>query len=394
MLQFCVSQQANDLPFAFKATGIKVYSFEEVLYHVFHYWRESVDEFLSDEMILWVGRLGLTYFAGRMKELALQEPFTKRMLDFLRLADYFDREELEGLRSSLEAWEMRREWEKLKERGDYFTSKGEPAKAIPLYKRALQYDENAALLNNIAVAYMQLGENRDGLSTLTKALTIDPESHDILLHYIEAAILSDNFDKAAKALKKAHSMRPECTDIAFLVGLMSYQQKDYHNALTYFGKAMESDSTVPHYVYKTVDVHLTLRQYEKALETLRQIATPDAAYHTKEAQLYAAWGDIPQAIKSMNRAIQFVTKEPEIAYEGAAYSEAFLCTKLAGYYRQDYNFGKAEEAIQKAIAADPENDLARLEYAKIKKGLGRTREYQAVLNDILKSFKERYRQPG
>jgi hypothetical protein len=51
----------------------------------------------------------------------------------------------------------------------------------------------------------------------------------------------------------------------------------------------------------------------------------------------------------------------------------------------------AEAAINKALSLSPENNIIRLENAGIKKGLGRTREYQAVLNEILKSFKESYR---
>jgi hypothetical protein len=41
---------------------------------------------------------------------------------------------------------------------------------------------------------------------------------------------------------------------------------------------------------------------------------------------------------------------------------------------------------------DADNDMARLENARIKKGMGRTREYQAVLTEVLRGFKQRYRQ--
>ncbi|MCL2217468.1 MAG: tetratricopeptide repeat protein [Defluviitaleaceae bacterium] len=382
MLQFCASQQINDRPFAFKATGIRVYSFEEVLYHVYHYWRESVEELLSDRMIAWVLELGHSYLAARMKELARKEPFTQRVLDFLRLTEYFSKDELTALQASLEAWEMRREWEKLRERGDYFVNRGEPGKAISLYKRALQYEENATLLNNLSVAYMQTGAPKDALSCLIKALRLSPRNFKILLHCIEAAILSGSFDDAVRLLKKAHNSNPSHADISFLTGLMFWEKKDYSAALEYFGKAIEADPGLPYYTYKIVDVHLAMRQYEKALNALESLTNRDVSYYTKASEIYAASGDIPGAIKSMRKAIDASRdKTPD----------AVLYAKLAGYYRQDYDPRRAEENIQKALSIDPEHDMVRLENARIKKGLGRTREYQSVLTDVLKSFKERYR---
>ena len=380
MLQFCVSQQLNDRPFAFKATGIRVYSFEEALYHVFHYWKESVDDFLSDGMIAWVLELGHSYLAARMKELCRKEPFTQRVLDFLQLTEYFSSDELSALKTSLEAWEMRREWEKLKERADYFVNRGEPGKALPLYRRALQYEENATLFNNLGIAQMQMDTPKDGYSCLIKALRLEPRNHAILIHCIEAAILSGNVADATKLIKKAHNTNPEDADIPFLMGLMAWGQKNYTEALTHFGKAQSLAGNVPYYAYKTIDVHLAMRQYDQALKTLEGLTAKDEAYYKKEAEIYAASGNIPGAIKSAAKAIE-LSESPDAA----------LYAKLAGYHRQNYDPAPAEKAIQQALTIDPEHDTVRLENARIKKGLGRTREYQAVLTDILKSFKERYR---
>ena len=381
MFQLCVSQQLTQevSPFSFKATGIRVYSFEEVYYHVYHYWKESVDDFLSDAMITWVSELGHSYLAAKMKELTKTEPFTERILDFLRLIDYFNNEELENLQEKLIAWEERREWEKLKERADHLISRGEPAKALALYKRALQYDENPILLNNMGVAYMQLSQPKEALRRLTRALTLDTKNTDILLHYIEAAILSKNYDNATAALKKAEATMPSNSDIPFFYGLMAYYKKDYTLALKHFSAATEINPQIPHYVYKIADVHKAIRQYDKALSTLNQVTQKDSTYYAKQAELYASAGDIPAAIRSMQNAVK-----PETA-------DANLWARLAGYYRQDYDPKRAEESIKKAINLAPDNDLVLLENARIKKGLGRTREYQAALNDVLKGFKDRYR---
>jgi len=384
MLQFTASQQLNTLPFTFKTTGIRVYSFEEVLYHVYHYWRESVDDFLSDGMIAWVTEIGHSYLAARMKEISKKEPFTQRILDFLKLIEYFSQKEINTLKSNLEAWEMRREWEKLKERADFLVHRGEPNKALPLYKRALQYEENANLLNNMGVVYMQLSEPKDALRQLTRALTLDPKNVSIMMHYIESAILNENYDSAAKILAKAKELKPDCADIPFLSGLMAYSQKNFTEALDFMDEAIKLDPSVPYYVYKTVDIHMAIRQYDKATQILEQVENKDVLYYTKEAELHERAGDIPAAIRAMTQAAQSTVTADSTA-------NANLWARLAGYHRQNYDMEQAEEAIKKAITIAPHNDLVQLENARIKKGLGRTREYQAALNDVLKGFKDKYR---
>lgn len=378
MLKLTVSQSENNRPFLFKATGINVYSFEEVLYHVYHYWRESVEEFLSDEMIFWVGEIGHPYLSSRMKELAKKDGFTNRVLGFLSLIDYFSKPELEIVKTSLEKWEKRRDWEKLKERADYFTNKNEPAKALPLYKNALQYDDNAKILNNLGVAYLKIGVPKEALMYLKKALRKDPKNSAILFHTIEASILSEDFVTAEKLIKKATNVDPENPDILFFKGLISLAAKDYNEALKHLNNAALKDDTISFYIYKIVDVYLTMRQYDKALTALERVKERNETFYVKEAELYAAWNDIPRAIVSINKAI-------------AISPEAVLYAKLASYYRQDYNPRFAEAAISKALKLDPTLDIVRLENARIKKGLGRTREYQAALTEVLHSFKERYR---
>ena len=377
-IQLCLSQTPNTQPFLFQTTGIRVYTFEEVLYHVFHHWQESVDEFLCDKMLAWVTGLGHSYVATRMRELRGTAQFTDKIMGFLRLADYFNAEEIESLRPALEKWEQRFEWEQLKERADFFAQKNEPEKAVELYRRALEYEENAAVLNNLGVQLMMLHDTREALNALTRALSIAPHNFDILLHYIEAAILNASFDRASRAIEKAQQINPSHADVVFLIGFMAFKQKDYATALMYFEKASEADRSVTFYAFKIADIYLNTRRFEKALEALQKTTTRDAAYYAKEAEIYTAWGDVPQAIKSMTLAC---AKEPN----------AINYARQAALYRKDYDIARAEIAISRAMKLSPENNIVQLENARIKKGLGKTKEYQEGLNTILADFREKYR---
>ncbi|MCL2501476.1 MAG: tetratricopeptide repeat protein [Defluviitaleaceae bacterium] len=381
MLQFCVSQQSDAPPFAFKATGIRVYSFEEALYHVYRYWRESVDDFLSDGMVTWVTDLGLTYIAARMKDLAKVDSFAERMTGFLRLAEYFNEKEIADLRVNLTRWETRREWEQLKDRGDYFLSRGEPGKALPLYRRALQYDENVPLLNNLAVAFMRLSAYTEAVRHLARARVLEPDNIALTLHYAEAAILCGEYGKGEKALNQAspHDAAHAEGDIPYLYGLMAYEKQDYPAALARFEEAMKQNAAVPLYAYKMADTYLKMRQFDKALDALKRVDKPDEEYFTRQAEIYAVYGNIPAAIKAIQQALM-------------GGDSVNLWVRLAAYYRKDYDLERANGAIVRALSLDASNDMARLENARIKKGLGRMREYQAGLADVLRGFKQRYRQ--
>jgi len=383
MLQFCVSQQVNsEKYFAFKMTGVRVYSFEEALYHTYHYWQESADDLLSDEMITWVGELGYSYLAARMKELTHIEAFMERMLLFLQLIDYFSKMEISELKISLQAWEEQREWEKLKERADFFAQRGEPIKALPLYKRALGYEENPAILNNIGVVCMQLRNHTEAVLHLSRAVELDKNNLSILLAYAEATILNKQYVHANKALELAELLNPNCADILFMRGLMAFEQNNYVEALSYFEQVWQLDKNIPMYVYKIVEVYITTRQYNKALTILEQVKKRDGDYYSTLSDVYVAMDDIPAAIKALNRALEI---------SESSGSDSKLWVKLARYYRLNYDLERAETAITTALHHAPDSSSARLENARIKKGRGRTRDYQTAVLEVLKGFKDRYR---
>ena len=380
MLQLCVSQNISNTPYLFKTTGIRVYSIEEALYHAYHYWRESIDELVTDGLTAWVESLGLSQITAKMKALAALTPLSKRLLAFLNITEYFSESELASLKTDLERWEHRVEWEKLKDRADHLVYRGEPAKAMPLYRRALAFEENPTLLNNMAIACMQLGSHQEAVRLLAKAHAAQPESAAISLHYAEALILCGDYENAKTALEKASA--PNTDDhVQYLKGLMAYQQEDYPLALDCFQKAAALNPEAVIYTHKLAETYQQMRQYDKAIANLEQ--SPTAPHHIKMAEIYAAYGHshMPQAISHIRQAIS----------QGSRNAPA-LWTKLAEYYRKDYDNNRASEAIANALPS--KNIATLLENARIKKGLGRTREYQAGLREAVKGLAEGYREGG
>jgi len=333
MLQFCLSQQVNDVPFVFTATGIRVFSFEEALYHTYHHWKESLEDCTSEKMVAWVSEIGHPFLAPKIDALAKREQESSQIIGFLQLVPYFSQEEIGDISLALEAWEKSLAWEKLKDQADRNVKKGDIYKALPLYKRALAMGENAELLNNFGVACMQVSMFDDAVKHLTRAAELAPNNADIRLHLIEAFILHGNFDAAEKELAKGeHSAH-----VYFLHGLLTQRQGNFATALKCYKKAADLESENRLYLYKQFEL----------------------------GEMVA----LPQPYKK---------------------SDAGYFAQLAEYHLKQKNLHAAEDAADLALQLDPESLAAQLQSAAIKKAHGNVRGYKAQLSEILKNTKERF----
>ena len=193
-LLLSLTQEDVKNPYKFSITGISVFSFEEALYHTFNYFKESVDDFLSEEFIIWVkNELKLVDISFKIAEIKKLESKVLQIANFLSLADYFDLEEIRLLSIEVYKWENQDKWKKLKDIADNFMKKKEYLKAYNYYKDALLLDKNIFILNNIAASLMHLGFFKEAVVYLTKALEIDKDNPDVLYNLEQAlAYLNDN----------------------------------------------------------------------------------------------------------------------------------------------------------------------------------------------------------
>lgn len=388
MLRLCVSQQDNSAPYTFAQTGQRVYSFEEALYFVYHNWRLLEDEFLDEGFVAWVAGLGLSYYSSKVGEVCLLPSVSQRLAGFLRLADYFDEEELGSLARQLEKWESRQDFEKLKERADYFAAMGEPAKAAPLYRQAVGLMDCEKLLNNYGVALMQMQNYPAAAACFARALDIAPGSAALAVNLSECLILGGETDGARASLERAVALASETrggqrhfADISYLRGILAWAERRHMDALAHLKEACELAPDSAFFVNEMAKKLTAMRRFDAALALLETSPKKDHSYYKAKADAHAAARDFPSAIRAVRFAINFSEGNP-----------ASLHTALAAYHRQDYDLALAELAIEKALEADPDSEAAKLERARIKKAQGRTRDYQAGLNDVLASLKRKYRE--
>ena len=372
-------------PFVFPMTGIRVYSLEEVLYHCFHEWRRSVDVLdKPDALISWIeGELGLGKIAAHLREFALIEDSSRRFLAFLGVTAYLPKSSINALAGDLAKWERRKSWEKLAEQGDYWSARGEGRRAYGLYTKslALMDTPSLALLNNCGVAAMSLENYEEAIAYFMRALRLEAENPQLRFNLIEALIFAGDIDAAQSHIEEIAVATPEHHELYYFQGEVLLRQKSYFDAIRLFEKALDKHYD-PEYIYKLCDCYMHIRLYDKALAAIATVREQDVTFLRKQASLYAAANNVPMAVKSIEKAIVFGTDN----------SDAELWTLLAEYHRLDYDLQKAAAAIGRALGIAPDNTAALLEQARIRKAQGRTKDYQSILQRILTTMKNDYRE--
>ncbi len=377
-LFLCVNPYVSLRPYRFAGTNINVYTVEESLYHVYHYWKKCIDEFVSENFINWAFSLSKT-FADHLSHISRLKTSRERMMAFLSLHGYFGPEELEDINKQLTEWENESNRKQYKEQGDRFARLNLIERAAEFYKQSLEYSETPELLNNLGVVYMKMNKFGSASEMFQRALELYPTSNQrytILLNMAEAAIHNNSFEKALKAIKAADSSVGSHRAM-YLMGEINFRTGNFFYALDSFKNAVSAEPEQRYYLRLT-DVYVKLKMFPLALETLDNSGIKGKAYYKKKAWIYENSCNITSAGKTIQQAL--------VQHK----DDAELWTLMAKYYRLDYNFVLANSSAYKALSLSPDYLPAVLEQAKAKKATGNIKEYQQLLTEITLILKKKY----
>ena len=379
-LHLCVSQNDTKTPYEFRITGVLVFSFEEALYHCLHNWRQTMEDFTCDTFIKWTSSLGLLHIAQKMREIATIENFSMAFMSFLSITDYLPQDDLAELHRELSVWERRSAWEKLKDQGDFWLNNENGERAYGFYLKALKFRENVPLLNNAAIALMQIGDAHAAAKYFERALKLESYNISLQFNYIESLILAGLYDQAKANLQRLEKTQKDNPELIYFNAEIQFRQKNYLEAARLLNEALKLKHDYD-YLYKLSDCYMRIRQFDKAFDVLAQVTedAQDLKFLKKQAEHQAHAGNLPWAIKSIERALV------------SGNDAADLWTIKAGYHRMDYNLVRAQGSIGRAISASPDSLAVLLENARIKKAQGRTKDYQDILHEILTRLKKDYR---
>lgn len=370
----------SDVPFHFIETGINVYSFEELLFHCYHKWKESLSDLKSGGVSLWVkDTLGLAFIAAQIDRLMTQDAMlSEKYLKFLSLEGYFDEDELLDLEHEIAAWENKSELEKLKQQGDERLYEKDYEKAVYYYEKLLNYGESAAIHNNIGCCYMKLGRFLDAEEHLRHAAMFDKRNAKIKLNTAMLYLLG-NRESEARVLLLELEKTDNDRDVQYYLGDLELRCSDLKRAAEYFTRSAKMGNTADAYA-ALCKISLKTEDYEGARGYLEKIEDKTSSQYLENmAKINYITGDMKAALENAEQLLVRYFNNP--AYWA-------LAAKL---YRETGDIEKAAASIAKAAEFDETNDAVIFESAKIKKALGKTLEYQSLLSRIVERWSSRYR---
>lgn len=381
MLILSVSPTKVYKPYCFNSTHKKIYSLEELMYHCYYYWKQSIDDFLAGKIEIWIAdELKLPYLASKIEKIKDKETtITSQFISFLNIIDYFENDELDTIKKQVYSWENMDQWKKYKEKGDYFLDICHYQDALKYYKEALKISDNVSLLNNLGVVYMKQYKFDEAMLYFQKAYFKEPYNEDIIINIVEVLMLQGDYETAEAQLKKFKFMNNNPRTY-LLYGEILYLKKDYERALLALKKANDLGEKFKSNI-RIADIYVSLNEYKAALNAIESIENKDNYYyHYYSAKLNFKIGRTKEAIRQAEQAVEFDNKNVDIW---------LLLVKL---YKDNKNVSMAERALLKVFELDPENEQGKLEYATLKKSKGLVKDYQNILKSLLNKWKQRYRE--
>ena len=230
--------------------------------------------------------------------------------------------------------------------GNVYQKQGAYAKAIDMYQKALSIDpKNVAILSAVAQCQAKSGNTNEAVISYEQAVAMNDKAVD------EYKALGDMYAKQNKTsqsiamYKKYLEKKPTDFAVAKAVGDYSFGQKDYEDALKYYGMVGGADARNPEFLFRYGQACYLAKNYKKATEVLNRLATITPLNAEVDKTLY----DIAvESGASKVEAASYLKKYVSLKPDDAAAQK-----NLGDLMYEQKNFDAALAAYQAALKADP-----------------------------------------
>jgi tetratricopeptide (TPR) repeat protein len=112
---------------------------------------------------------------------------------------------------------------------------GRYREAVEAYKRMVKVNpQDAVLLNNLCVAYLQLSHYEDGIATCSEALRMDPRLPDAYSNLAMGLSLLGKYRESAEAYRRAIQINPQFAEAHNNLGVAYNRLERYSKAIKAF----------------------------------------------------------------------------------------------------------------------------------------------------------------
>ena len=130
------------------------------------------------------------------------------------------------------------------------------------------------MAKNIAIIYIEKGENEKAIQAIEEAKAEDPNNFDLLVAESNVRYKLGQLDKYKELVSEAIELQPDNVDLHFNLGVIAAEAKDYEEAKMRYNKAIELDPT---YVNAQMNMGaLILDQEQNLIDAMNDLGTSAA----------------------------------------------------------------------------------------------------------------------
>jgi len=222
---------------------------------------------------------------------------------------------------------------------------------------------NAEIVALIAQCYYGKGQLEQALNVIDQALDESMDSRLLELH-ADCLLELGNWKDAVNSLEKALRISPNRSQTLYRLGTVYLYYGELLEALRCFQGCCNVDSTNPHYWEMKAETHLELGQLKEAVASFKKALRygVEPGIHARIAYCYVKLDDIKRGIKHYQKALKY---EPD--------NYDVLCN-LAAVYQHVGKPLKALNLLERAYGLNANDPILLNNYAYTLVHLGRTRK--------------------
>jgi tetratricopeptide (TPR) repeat protein len=304
-------------------------------------------------------------------------------------------------------------------RGEYVS------RAIEYYKAAMKADPGAAIVSEeLAGLYIQAGKVRDAVSEIEDRLKKDPKAVDArrVLARLYTRLIGDpqtnkiNEEMLKRALEQYQrivELDPKDLDSWLLLGRLYRVSQDSVESEKAFKKALELEPENQEAMTELAMVYSGIGDNQRAIQLLKQVAerNPSRRSLTTLAGAYEDLRDFNSAAEVLRRALELepdnldlkrglaqdlhyagklddaIRTYTEIAQEDPKDIPSLL--QISQIYRQKRDYGRAREALDRALKLDPEDPDVRYNQVALLDEEGKHDEALAAMKQLVESTEKK-----
>ncbi len=370
-----------DKTYTFILTKITVYSFEEFLYHIFHY-PKSFYDFNSIVFKSFI-RENLLNIDEEIVNIVEKSgnPFDKMINIILKYSHLYDSKDLINFQERISDYSKKNQVELQKEVGEDLLENGEYLKAKELYQKLLDTNTDSAILNNYGYACVKIGFIPEAEFYFEKACKIS-NNKKIFYNYVKLLLQQKKTEKAMEVIEFLDDSKSFGYK-TFLSGLIYLKNGDFTKALELFEQSLNIEYT-EECMTQYVDLIIKVNKIDFAHQVVdKYLSKTDFKFYEYKAKIYKENGQIYDAIKTLKEVYKIANDEK---------TKIEILTFKSKLYRENYDFKNATKTIQKALSIKNSNTNSKLllELALINKSNGNMTSYKDTVNKLITNYKQSY----